>query len=139
MACVRVVTANKRTAEATNIINAYTAVVPATKATAATIHATTRSPAPTIRQDLRRVRIPLTHAVAETISAAKDTMTNDCDITAAESNMACVAHKAEESQSPWSRTTTPTAQNMLPIPTAAVVNVGVSGGARGDRAQAVHD
>ena len=57
--------------------------MPATKATAATIQAMTKSAAPTIRQDFRWVRMPLTHAVVETTSAASERPTSEEDRTAA--------------------------------------------------------
>ena len=139
MACVRVVTAKSRTAEATSIISAYTALVPATKATAATIHATTRSPAPTMRHDFRRVKMPLSHAAAETVKAANESITKDWDMTAAESSIACVAQSADESHKPRPLLTTTAVQTKLATPTTVVINTGVNGGERGDSAHAVQD
>lgn len=76
-ACVRVVTANSKAAEAIRRSNTYDAPVPATNATAAIIHARAKSAAPTIRHDLRCVRIPEIQAVAETTVAANESATKD--------------------------------------------------------------
>ena len=112
--------------------------MPATSATAATIHAGAKSAAPTIRQDFRFAKIPEIQAVAETTVAANETATNDWFSTAAGMSNPCTDHSADDHTSRCAERPA-SLSTRVPRGEAAATLAGVSTEAKGESSQTTHD